>query len=176
MPRKATVAEELPTSLRQELNQEIDGWTKRELDHYHQIQTANQDVAAANKEYLVSKEETAALKKAYEGKAETLQWLISAGPNAQLTLPGMNEDTEAWRSVPLEDAIRLTAKQIEKFADSGVGTMGELEDLRANEGLLAVEGIGEKAADGIEEAMLDWLAQNRQAEPEPTGGETEKED
>jgi hypothetical protein len=49
--------------------------------------------------------------------------------------------------------------------------MGELEDLRANEGLRAVEGIGEKAADKIEEEMLDWLAQNRQTEPEETEAE-----
>lgn len=124
--------------------------------------------------YLKSKAETAVVKKAYEALSGGLQSLIFGGPDAQLTLPGMDAEDDSWRFFAIEDAIHLTDKQLEKFAEYGVGTMGELEDLRANEGLRAVEGIGEKAADKIEEQMLDWLAQNRTAEPD--SDDTEEED
>lgn len=63
------------------------GWSDRERDHYHEIQTLARLVLKSRTEYVTSKEETNLLKKHYDRESESLETLINQGPNPQQPLP-----------------------------------------------------------------------------------------
>lgn len=68
------------------------GWSDRERDHYHEIQTLARLVLKSRTEYVTSKEETNLLKKHYDREAEALETLINQGPNRQQPLPFDGEE------------------------------------------------------------------------------------
>ncbi len=78
-------------------------------------------------------------------------------------------DPNVWRRVPiselhLENIKGLGAKKIDQIT-AACPTIGHLEDMRAGfEGLKALDGIGQAKADAIEDAILNWLSKNRDAE------------
>ncbi len=68
---------------------------------------------------------------------------------------------EDWESVDIAE-LKLSAKITERLCDAGCTTMGKLEAKRGSfNGLRDIDGIGEKKADAIEEAILGWLSKNR---------------
>jgi hypothetical protein len=75
-------------------------------------------------------------------------------------------DPNAWRSVPTTaldfDSIKgMGKKKIESLLER-CPTLGEFEDLRATfGGLTNIKGIGGVLASDLENAMMDWLAKNR---------------
>lgn len=76
--------------------------------------------------------------------------------------------SDAWRAVSI-DELRLPPKLTERLVESGIATIGQLEDQRGKgsihgSGLREVEGIGAKKAEQIEEAVLNWLTVNRDRE------------
>jgi|GEM_PF-6899559 len=78
-----------------------------------------------------------------------------------------SEPTNAWRSVPLvgmplEGIKGLGPKKIETLVRA-CPNMGEFEDLRGGKGLTSLEGIGLALASELENAMMTWLAKNRDA-------------
>jgi hypothetical protein len=72
-------------------------------------------------------------------------------------------DPDAWRSTPVS-ALLLPASTMAKFIEGGYTTIGQLEDLRAGAGLRSIKGIGQKKADAIEDAILNWLSKHRDKE------------
>lgn len=71
-----------------------------------------------------------------------------------------------WRSTPITCLTSLTPKLIERLEEAGLTTMGKLEDRRAeialsNGGEKWPKGIGEVKITAIEDAVIDWLTENR---------------
>lgn len=70
---------------------------------------------------------------------------------------------DAWRATPI-DALGLPPKLTEKLADSNITTIGALEDLRGSHGgLSSIKGIGPAKITLIEDAVMGWLTENRDA-------------
>lgn len=70
------------------------------------------------------------------------------------------EPDESWKLEPLASALHLTASQAEKFAQAGVETMGQFEQLRADIADRKASwprGIGETTATKLVEAAIDWV-------------------
>lgn len=87
---------------------------------------------------------------------------LKFGPDVKSPPAAVGND--AWRTCPVTE-LGITAKQITKL---DVGTIGELEDLRAaiSQGKKKwPKGIGPAAVTKIEDAVLDWLGNNG---PKPT--------
>lgn len=70
------------------------------------------------------------------------------------------EDPDAWRAVPLSDALpELSVGTIEKLTEAGLGTIGDLADYsNAGKLLIDVPGIGNATAEKIEEAQANYWA------------------
>lgn len=76
-------------------------------------------------------------------------------PDPQKTLP-----FDEWQSVPIENVIKITDKQLEKLHEGGIRTVIEFETERAGNRFSAIKGIGEKTVDAWEDQMVEWLAVN----------------
>ncbi len=73
---------------------------------------------------------------------------------------------DAWRYVPLAD-LQLKVKLQERLEEVGVNTIGRLEDLRAeisNHREKWPKGIGKAKITEIEDAVINWLSKNRDAQ------------
>ena len=133
--------------------------------HYEAIRAMNFKCLDASGNYEASKAETSSLKKIYESLQNQLNSLIAQGPNPQreLEFPGDESPADAWRDVPITDAIEMTDKQFEKLEAAGVRTVGQFEDLRSGQvdgypdGLRSVKGVGQKTVDAWEEQIVNWL-------------------
>lgn len=81
------------------------------------------------------------------------------------TLAGQSKATpDAWRSTPISCLSSLTPKLLERLEEAGLTTMGKLEDHRAKIALgheKWPKGIGEVKITAIEDAIIDWLNENR---------------
>ena len=80
-----------------------------------------------------------------------------------------------WRSVPLDIEVIPHNHIIQKLADAGIKTMGELSDAIAAEpekGVAAIEGLGPVAAEKVENALESFW----HAHPEWAIGSTNPED
>lgn len=142
-----------------------------ELEHYSEICELNRELMAATREFESSKEDASSKKKFMEELGKRLSYLIARGPDYQQKLPfEANENSDqvtdsqpdnAWREVPVVDALSLTAKQLDKLDEAGVRTMGQLEDLRGGDGLGSIHGFGQATIDKIEDQSLAWLTENR---------------
>jgi len=141
--------------------------------HYDAIHELNEEVMAAVYRYEDKKADASNAKRVYEKLQASLNHLINEGPNPQRGLPFPDESipAEAWKDVPISDAIELTDKQFEKLEAAGVRTVGQFEDLRSGQkdgfpdGLRSLKGVGEKTVDQWEEQIVNWLTVNAR-EPE----------
>jgi hypothetical protein len=96
----------------------------------------------------------------------------------------VDSDPNAWRSAPtpqldLAGVPRLGPKKLEALY-SACPTIGDLEDLRAKGsgkgvGLRSIKGIGEDAAQAIEDRVLAWLTKNRDQEAFAAAAEVESQ-
>ena len=70
---------------------------------------------------------------------------------------------ESWRAATIAD-LGLPHHLDVKIQNAGIETIGQLEDARASEaGLMGLDKIGRASAEKIEEALLDYLKQTRDA-------------
>ena len=76
---------------------------------------------------------------------------------------GAEADPNAWRSALVTD-LPLKPAILARLEESGIATIGELEDLRAGAGLRSLKGVGQAKTDAIEEAVVVWLSANRDRE------------
>lgn len=144
--------------------------------HYDAILAKERDVRVLEGNYLDAKEEAADAKKAFEAADKALRSLIARGPDPQRPLPFGEpvKEPDAWRKAPLSD-LGLTDKQLDLFAESGVTTIGGLEDLRASIADRKGEwpkGIGTEKQTEIENKVIEWLTANRDKFGEPAKDET----
>lgn len=138
--------------------------TDLEREHYEAIKELNAEFIEEYREWELQKDSTSAAKKRVDEIGKRLSALIARGPEQQRKLLfGDDADTEslAWRDQPIAGQLALTPKIMELLEDAGVSTIGELEDLRAGEGLTSIGGIGQATADKIEDQVLEWLDENR---------------
>jgi len=101
-----------------------------------------------------------------EGDSPTL---ASSGEAAAPSSPGNSADPDAWKSTPITALTSLTPKLIEKLQEAGLTTMGKLaarqeEISLSNGGEKWPKGIGEVKITAIEDAVIDWLNENRDRE------------
>lgn len=126
--------------------------------HYEQIRQVNLAVNDALREHDIAKAKAKAAKDHLESLQYELTALISEGPklpDSQMTLP-----FDDWRAVPIENAITITDKQLEKLHEAGINTVIEFETERGGNRFANVKGIGEKTVDKWEEEILEWMSQN----------------
>ena len=138
--------------------------TELEREHYEEIKELNKEFREEYSEWEMLKDSTSAARKRVDEIGKRLSYLIARGPEKQQKLPfedSTQGDVLAWRDALVAESLGLTTKQIERLADAGVTTIGELEDLRGGDGLTSVEGIGQATADKIEAQVLEWLDENR---------------
>lgn len=143
--------------------------TRIELEHYEQIKELNKQFAAAHFKWEILKDQTSGAKKYRDELGKELSELIARGPDRQQKLEfkddqaseGGQQNTDAWKDVPIVEALGLTAVQLDKLEDEGVRTMGQLEEFRAGPGLQSIKGFGPAAVTKIEDQILDWLDANR---------------
>lgn len=175
MPREAQTIEAPETQEQEAPEQEAAD--ERRLRHYEEIQDLNTKLLTAYNQWLTNKEETSALRKTYEGLANQLHRMISAGPDMQLRLPGLEDapqDAEdGWRDVLIAEALKLPSRPANALYGAAIETLGQLEDLRGGDGLKSIKGLGQAGAAQIEEQILDWFQAHRQEEAET---ETDEED
>lgn len=71
------------------------------------------------------------------------------------------KEDDSWKQEPVAEALGLTASQAEKFAQAGVETMGQFEQLRADiadSKAVWPKGIGEAQRTKLIDAAIDWRA------------------
>ena len=106
--------------------QEERAMTELERRHYEEIKRLEERCYVAQTEWESAAAESKS-RKARLAELETeLRSTIRRGPNPQNELP-----FDDWRNVPITEALSCTEKQFEKFAECGVTTVGQFEDLRA---------------------------------------------
>jgi hypothetical protein len=169
--------------------------TVAEREHYLNIISLNYEVARQQAIYDRVKAELKYEKEYLEKLHCELSSLISTGPQkpdpqkvlpfAELDAtaepsPAAAVDPDAWKSVPIEDVLILTKKQLETLHSHGIKSVGMFENVRAGldpdylRGLRSIKGFGEKTIDAMENDIVNWLAANaREAEPEETEEDAE---
>jgi hypothetical protein len=85
-----------------------------------------------------------------------------AEPTAE---PTATRELDAWEKVDIGALTHygVTDKTIEMVREKAGDTFGELERFRAKPGLADIKGIGRRKADALEEAILKWLDDHRDA-------------
>lgn len=121
------------------------------------------DAKEAKKEY---DEEVSNLRSLIRSAGERLPLFDKPFENKPADEAAAPVENTAWRDEPIS-VLSLAAKVEEKFIEAGYDTIGKLEDLRASDqlggGLRSVKGIGEATADKIEDAIIGWLTEHRDA-------------
>jgi hypothetical protein len=161
----------------QELNQAEDLAKQREAEHYAEIKELNRKFVIAHQQWEILRDQVSGAKKYCDELGKRLSNLIAQGPDYQMKLEfdgksvdgqvveqddqAEPQENNAWKDVPIVDALGLTAVQLDKLEDEGVRTMGQLEEFRAGPGLHSIKGFGPAAVTKIEDQILDWLDQNR---------------
>lgn len=164
---------------------------KRELDHLHTIQQMNERVVYLSNAYESAKAESSFAKKQLDEAASALSLCISQGPpkaDPQKTLPfddggeviestqtpaSESPAADAWKSVRIGEAIKLTPKQAETLESHGIRTVGQFEEVRSGQlrdypdGLASLKGVGGVTITKWENDIIDWLMKNaREKEPD----------
>lgn len=139
------------------------------------IRQQQQSIELLENELDDLKHESKRLKTNIKAARLRLSRMINGEPEDQLDLP--LEDGEiatsehaALLAMPIEEAITLTEKQMDKLTDAGVQTVGQFEQLRAGNreyprGLLDLPGVAEKTITKWEEQIIEFLSQAK----EPAG-------
>lgn len=145
--------------------------------HLDKIKAARAVVADRERTYLSRKSQAKQAKEAFEEAVADLTAVIDDGQEilplfdslppetetAETEAPGPEPQNDAWRQVPVSE-LGLSASILEKLAEAGCETVGELEDRRAShKGLRSISGIGEKKITIIEDAIVAWLTKHRDA-------------
>lgn len=137
-------------------------------------------------------ERSKSIKKRIDCLAEELSGLRINGPKPIYRTPPKEDDSQddgqvtqaqaeqqsnpdAWRAAPLAD-LALKKNVHEKLIESGVETIGQLEDLRAAISMNKKEwpkGIGKAKITEIEDAVITWLTKNRDSEVFQSAGSNE---
>jgi hypothetical protein len=142
---------------------EVDPMPELEKQHYEEIKSLNVLVNEAAFEHDYKKSQAKAAKEHLEGLQMRLSCLISEGPkkpDPQKELPF----EEAWKQTPIEQAIEVTEKQLEKLHEAGIKTVIEFETERGGNRFASVKGIGEKALEKWEDQILAWMGVNAREE------------
>lgn len=151
-----------------------------ELEHYHEIIRLNKEVKLKQYKYDSAKAEAKFCKEDLDCAAMELSTLIADGlakPDPQKELPFDTASPDVvpnWETVPITEALKLTAKQREKLEEIGIKTIGQFEFLRAGrdpvypDGLRSIKGFGAATVDAMENDIVNWLAANAR-EPEADG-------
>ena len=170
-------ASDQPDTLADNVAAEVTPVAEFRQAHYDQICRLNDECLQAGYAYEDKKVEANHAKKHYELLQNKLNSLIAQGPNPQRELPFADPDgpaPEAWKDVPISEAIQMSEKQAEKLEAAGIKTVGQFEHLRSGQmegfpdGLRSVKGVGEKTVDEWENQILDWMSVNaREVEPKP---------
>jgi hypothetical protein len=148
-------------------------------DHDRTMRELAHRIAAVKAQWIDAKELAADYKKRldglYEDLAEMAREQLGFGPLFDSTPAEPQSvdapvDPNAWRSVAIDALLDhgVTAKHVEKLHDADITTLGKLADMSAS-GLSwfkDVKGIGEAAADKIQNAAQAWHLANM---PKPTG-------
>jgi hypothetical protein len=158
---------------------EANEMTELEHDHYEEIKELNNEFREEYSEWEFLKDKTGAAKKRVDEISKRLSYLIARGPDNQKKLPFVDStdgNSLEWREQDIAGSLGLPAKTLEKLEDAGIHTIGELEDLRAGDGLTSIGGIGQATADKIEEQVLEWLSENRDKFGETVEESTEQDE
>lgn len=143
----------------------VDVMPELEKQHYKEIKNLNVLVNDAAREHDIKKSEAKSAKEHLEGLQCRLSCLISEGPkkpDPQKELPFVE-----WHQVPIEQAITVTEKQLEKLHEGGIKTVIDFETERGGNRFATIRGIGEKTVEKWEDEIIEWLAVNaREAESE----------
>jgi len=129
-----------------------------ERKHYEDILSLNVLVEEAATEHDIKKSQAKAAKDTLESLQMRLSCLISEGPqkpDPQKSLPFIE-----WQQVPIEQAITVTEKQLEKLHEGGIKTVIDFENERGGNRFASIKGIGEKAVEKWETEILEWMAIN----------------
>lgn len=156
--------------------------TEAEREHYLNIIRLNEEVAEQQSVHDRVKADLKYEKELLEKMHCELSSLITNGPqkpDPQKELPFADDpaqpaaDPDAWKDVPIEDVLKLTAKQRETLDSHSIKTVGQFEHVRSGQhpdypmGLFSIKGFGEKTIDAMENDIVEWLAENaREAESE----------
>lgn len=195
-----TEAVEVPSEVAEEAGKVANGEPPKEMptqslseaqrDHYEAIIQKQREVAAAQLDYDITKEQAAGKKKWLELVANDLSCLIADGPqrpDPQKKLPfdgdgtadqkashhdtdEVQEKMDNWQLTPVTEILTLTDKQREKLEDAGIWTIGQFEHVRGGrhadypDGLRSIKGVGEKTVDKWEDEVVEWLAKNAREE------------
>jgi hypothetical protein len=147
----------------------------RERKHYQEIQELGAECEKLEADFKDKKATASAAKSAWESAVSVLQATIRRGPSPQLPLP-FREAPEYLQTDILEAFPDLTARQVGLLEDSGILTVGELEDLRAGAGLRSIKGIGEAKADQLEDMLLDFISRKQREAAAATDADVDDQD
>lgn len=160
--------------------------SEAQLEHYEAILKKQREVAAAQLDYDITKEQAAGKKKLLELVSNDLSCLIADGPqkpDPQKKLPFDSASTESgpadepgepsveWQKTPITEILTLTDKQRDKLEEAGIWTIGQFEHVRGGrhadypDGLRSIKGVGEKTVDKWEDEVVEWLGKHAR-EPE----------
>src|SRR5262245_8616931 len=136
-------------------------------EHYDAIRQKEQSVRELERLFLDAKRQAKSAKEDFEAADLQLRNLIADGLDPQTKLPFLaertQEDPDAWRSAPIEELV-LPPKLKEKLIASGIETIGQLEDFRAEVSEARAvwpKGINTAKVTAIENAVLAWLSDHR---------------
>lgn len=161
------MSETLETVKDAESGEDVAVMSLAEAEHYEQIKKLNVLVNDASYDHETKKHEAKAAKEHLETLQMRLSCLISEGPkkpDPQKELPFIE-----WQQVPIEQAITVTEKQLEKLHEAGIKTVIEFETERGGNRFAAIKGIGEKAVEKWEDQMVEWLSVNAREEKADAG-------
>lgn len=153
--------------------------TTLEHEHYEEIKELNNEFREEYAEWEFLKDKTGSAKKRVDEISKRLSYLIARGPEKQQKLPfedSTKGEVLAWREASVAESLGLTTGVLEKLANAGVTTIGELEDLRAGAGLRSIKGIGQATVDKIEDQVIEWLDENRDKFGEVVNEESEDDE
>jgi hypothetical protein len=166
----------------------------REIEWKESIREAQERLTMIAIEHRRATENAKSLKKQMESALESVETIIARGPEKPMPLFEQHDDeqvsrsfgiapksamvpvgendkeskqaaneSDAWKSRPIEE-LELGNSLTERLIENGIGTIGRLENLRAE---IAQgrekwpKGIGEAKITKIEDAVIDWLTKNR---------------
>lgn len=128
-------------------------------------------------EYEVAKAQASVLKKRLDEAVALLRSTIRRGPDTQQELSFGG----GWHDTPIEQALTLSAKQLEILREAEIATVEDFEALRAGRihgyprGLRDLPRVGQATADKWEDEILDWIAKNGRPESDADDDHAEDE-
>ena len=135
------------------------------------IRQQQQSIELLENELDDLKHESKSIKVNIKAARLRLTRMINGEPEEQLDLPledgeeataDVNERHAALLAAPIETALKLTTKQMDKLTDAGVQTVGQFEQLRAGNreyprGLLDLPGVAEATITKWEDQIVEFL-------------------